>query len=88
MEGRRLNEHGDGALVKSTCSTWSPQGGTNVPTVQDEPDDDHEGEEDVEGNRDREVRKAEVDNYGIPDAVVCLPSLLDKHHDAYCYTDD
>jgi len=50
IKGRRLNEHGDNGLVQSAHSGWRPDGSTDAPVVQDEPDDDHEGEEDVEQN--------------------------------------
>ena len=45
--GTRLDEHSDDGLVQSTDSS-RPQGGTSVSGVHDEPDDDHEGEENVE----------------------------------------
>ena len=44
---RGLDEHGDDSLVQSTNSRY-PHTSANVPGVQDEPDDNHEGEEDVE----------------------------------------
>ena len=43
----RLDEHGDDGLVQSTDSSH-PQGGASVSRVYDKPDDDHEGEENVE----------------------------------------
>ena len=46
-KGTRLDKHGDDGFVQSTGSTL-PHYGANVPGVQDEPDDDHEGEKDVE----------------------------------------
>ena len=42
-KGARLDEHGDNVLAQSTHSTYS-----HAPGVEDEPDNDHEGEEDVE----------------------------------------
>ena len=45
--GTRLNEHGDDGLGQSTNS-GHPQGRASVSGVYGEPDDDHEGEEDVE----------------------------------------
>ena len=47
MKGARFNKHGDDAPGQSTDSDYSHYS-ANVPGVQDEPDDDHEGEEDVE----------------------------------------
>ena len=43
----RLDEHGDDGLVQSTASA-SPHGSPNAPGMQSEPDDNHEGEEDIE----------------------------------------
>ena len=45
--GTRLNEHGDNCLAQSTDSSH-PQGGASVSRVYDKPDDDHEGEENIE----------------------------------------
>ena len=47
-----FNEHDDDGFVQSADSTH-PHCGANVPGVKDEPNDDHEGEEDVERNRNR-----------------------------------
>ena len=47
VKGTGLNEHGDDRFGRSTDSTY-PYGSTSVPGVQDEPDDYHEGEENVE----------------------------------------
>ena len=66
VKGRRLNEHRDDALVQSTGSSWSPHDNANVPAVQEESDDDHEGEEDVERNRNRKVWNTEIDGDSIP----------------------
>ena len=43
----RLDEHSDNGPAQSAHSS-SPHGSLNVPGVQDEPDDNHQGEEDVE----------------------------------------
>jgi len=50
--GTRLDEHGGDSLVQSTISSLRPGGTADVPPVQDDPDDDHQGKEDVERNRD------------------------------------
>ena len=47
VKGARFNEYGDNGLAQSADSSL-PRDGANVPGVQDEPDDDHQGEEDVE----------------------------------------
>ena len=47
VKGTRLNEHGDNSLTQSANSGY-PQGISSVPCVDNKPDDDHEGEEDVE----------------------------------------
>ena len=47
VKGTRLNEHGDNSLTQSANSGY-PQGISSVSCVDDKPDDDHEGEEDVE----------------------------------------
>ena len=47
VKGTGLDKHGDDGLAQST-GTGCPHGDAKVPGVQDEPDDDHEGEEDVE----------------------------------------
>jgi len=47
--------------------------------MQDEPGDDHEGEEDVECHRNRKVWKAKVDGDRIPDTAVRLRGLVDEH---------
>ena len=47
VKGTRLNEHGDDSLAQSTDSSY-PQGVSSVPSMNDKPDDDHKGEEDVE----------------------------------------
>ena len=47
VEGTGLDEHGGDGLAQSTDSTY-PQSGASVPGMQDEPYNDHEGEEDVE----------------------------------------
>ena len=47
VEGTRFNEHGDSGLAQSTDSNY-PQGNAGVPSVQDKPSGDHEGEENVE----------------------------------------
>jgi len=49
----RLDEHGGDGLVQSTDSGPGPRSSANVPAVQDEPDNNNEGEDDVERNRDR-----------------------------------
>ena len=56
-KGRRLDEHGCDGPVQSTESGWRLRRNTNAPAAQDEPDDDHDGEENIEGERDRMVRK-------------------------------
>jgi len=63
VERRRLDEHGDDGPVHSD-SAGSPPGRENVPAVQHEADDDHEGEEDIKRNRNRKVRETEVDGGG------------------------
>ena len=50
VQRRRFDEHGDDGLVQSTHSGCTPHGGTNVPDVHDESDDDHDGEENVKRN--------------------------------------
>ena len=47
VKGGRLDEHGDDSLGQSTNPSH-PQGRGSLPGVPDEPDDDHEGEEDIE----------------------------------------
>ena len=47
VEGTRFNEHGGDGIAHPTDST-DPHGIANVPCVQDQSNDDHEGEEDVE----------------------------------------
>ena len=50
VDGTRFDEHGDDDLAQSTNSSY-PQGSASVLCMQDEPDNDHEGEEDVECDR-------------------------------------
>jgi len=47
-KGTRFDEHGGDRLVQSTNSNWRPGGSTEVPAMQDETDDDHQGEDDIE----------------------------------------
>ena len=47
VEGTRLDERGDNGLAQSTNSSY-PQCSPGVSGVQNEPDDDREGKEDVE----------------------------------------
>ena len=47
VKGTRLDEHGDDGLGQSTNSSH-PQSSASVPGVHDQPENDHEGEEDVE----------------------------------------
>ena len=47
IEGTRLDEHHDDGSAQPT-DPGNPQGGASVPGVHNEPDNDHEGEEDVE----------------------------------------
>ena len=58
VQGTRLDEHGDDGPIDSSRSGTSAEGISNVPAVQDESEDDHEGEDDVEGNGDGKVRNA------------------------------
>ena len=83
IKGRRFDEHRDDCPVQSTDSSWSSHGTANIPAVEDEPNDDHEGEEDVERNRNRKVWKAEVDSDGIPNTAIWLRGLVDER-DAHC----
>lgn len=48
-KGTRLDEYRDDGLVQPTAS--SPHSSANAPGVEDEPSDDHEGEEGVERKR-------------------------------------
>ena len=54
--------------------------------MQDEPRDNHEGEEDVERNRDRKVWKTEVDDGTVPDTAIRLRCLADER-DTHPYID-
>ena len=47
VEGTRLNEHGDDGLGQTADPSY-PKGGANAPGESDDPNDDHEGEEDIE----------------------------------------
>ena len=47
VKGTRLDEHGDDGLGQ-TVDPSCPQGGASVPSESDDPEDDYEGEEDVE----------------------------------------
>jgi hypothetical protein len=87
VKRRRFDEHSDNGLVQSTDSGWSTHSSADVPAVQDEPSDDHDREEDVEGNRDREVRKTEVDGDAVPDAAIRLRRLV-YEHDTHRYIHD
>ena len=60
VEGGRLDEHGDDSPVNSTSAGLSAEGVSDVPAVEDESEDDHEGEEDVERNGDGKVWDAGV----------------------------
>ena len=51
-----------------------------------EPDDDCEGEEDVERDRDRKVRKTEIVGEGW-NLVDQPQGLVDEYHDTHCYVD-
>ena len=48
--------------------------------MQDEPDDNHEGEKDIECNRNRKVWKTEVIDGSTPDAVERGSLQQDTHH--------
>ena len=87
VKGRRLDEHRDDSLVQSTDSSWGTHGSANVPAVQDESNDDHEGEEDVERNRKRKVWKAEVHGDAAPDAAVWLRGLVDERDAHRCISE-
>ena len=50
--GGRLDEYGGDGLVQSTDSGWGSRRGTNVSPMQNKSEDNHEGEEDVERERD------------------------------------
>ena len=56
--------------------------------MQDEPGDDHEGEEDVEKNRDRKVRNTEVEGGRIPDATPRSRGSADGRPRTRCYVND
>jgi hypothetical protein len=60
VQGGGLDEHGDNGVVNSACPSASSEGVSNVPAVEEESDDDHEGEEDVERNGNEEVWDAGV----------------------------
>ena len=49
INSTRFDMHGDDGLAQSAGSSY-PYGIANLPGVQDEPDDDHKGEEDVKRN--------------------------------------
>ena len=49
----------------------------NVPAVQDKSGDNHEGEENVEGNRNGKVWETEVDSDTAPDTDVRFRGLVD-----------
>ena len=53
--------------------------------MQDEPDDNHEGEKNVEPNLNRKVRKTEVDGDNVPDTAVRLRGLVEEG-DTHRYT--
>ena len=78
VEGRRLDEHGDDGSVQAGGPGWSTHGGTNVPAVHGEADDDENCEKGVEPNRDRKVWKTEIDGDRVPDAAVRLGGLVDE----------
>ena len=50
-----LDERGDCGLAQPPDSTSSSQGSMDGPAVSDESDDDHDGEKDVDRNRNRKV---------------------------------
>ena len=54
VEGTRLDEHGDDGGAQSADSSY-PHRSAGVPGVQRNPDNDHEGEDDVERKRKRIV---------------------------------
>ena len=62
-EGTRFNEHHDDGFTQP-ADPGNPQGGASVPAKQDEPDNDHVGEEDVERERNRIVWKSGPDGAG------------------------
>ena len=71
IKGRRFDEHRDDGPVQSTNFRLS-HGTANIPAMQDKPRDNHEGEEDVERNRDRKVWKTKVDDGTVPDTATWL----------------
>ena len=77
IEGTRLDEHDDNGLAQSTDFSY-PQGSASVPGVQDEPDGDHEGEEDVERKGNRKVWNNR------PAVAGQLCELVDKHGTHRC----
>ena len=73
VERTRLDEYCDGGLVQPMDSTWSLRGSGRASAVQAELEDDHEGEEDVECNRNLEVYKTETVRERGFDGIRCMP---------------
>ena len=86
IECRRLDEHGDDGPAQSTHSRKT-HGHVNFPTVQDEPDDDHEGEEDIKCDRNRKVWETEVDSDSVPEIFVWLRCLVEENNTHRCIND-
>ena len=56
--------------------------------MQDEPGDDHEGEEEVERNGNRKVWNTEVDGDRVPDVAARSRGSADESHDTRRYIND
>ena len=78
VKRRRLDQHGDDGVVQSSESTWRPHDCADVPVVQDEPDDDHKGEENVERDRDRIVWNVKVEADGLQDVAARWRGPVDE----------
>ena len=68
IKGRGPDKHCGDGHAQSTDPSY-PHSSANVPGVQDKTSDDHEGEEDVERDRDRKVWKTEINGGSFPDTV-------------------
>ena len=85
VKGTGLDEHGDNGLVQSTSSRRRPDGISNVPAVQDESNDDHEGEDDIESSGNRKVWGAELSYGGIFKCdTVWSRALIDERDTHHC----
>jgi hypothetical protein len=84
----RLSEHGGDGFIQSARSDLGSHRVSNVPLVEDEPWDDHEGEKDVHREGNRKLWIIEAEGEFAPVASGGLGSLVVDEHDTHLWIID